>query len=57
VDLLFSPYPTPTNKATTLPFVIPRVCDFFDFSQCFGGRKAVKSIGQEASSGSFDYAL
>jgi hypothetical protein len=26
-------------------------CDFFDFSHCFGGRKAVKSIGQGASSG------
>jgi hypothetical protein len=24
---------------------------------CFRGRKAVKSIGKEASSGSFDYAL
>jgi hypothetical protein len=29
----------------------------FYFSHRFGGRKAVKSIGQQASSGSFDYAL
>ncbi len=36
--------------------VIPRGCDFIDFLLGFGGRKALKSVGQQASSGSFDCA-